>query len=913
MIKRRNARYLAAAAAAAVGIAIASHAYAFTDPTAGTMTLWVNTVTGDVELVGNNTTFSAYGVTSASSSILSGNWLKPLGQSPTNWSTFSSSASYISEGTLGSAVTATVTSPYNLGDIYNPSAPQDLVLHFVNASNLSILGSVQYGLPTLTWDPLTTPATGSDGSGNWDTSTAIWSNGATDQTWINGYAAGIGANGTAGTITIAASGITVSGLTFNAVTSGVYTIAADTGDTLSLSGTVTLNANAAISAPIVGTAPITIVGPDTLTLSGANTYTGETDINSGTLAVSGSGSIADSTLIKLTSSSSVLNISGAAGTVSIQSLYGASGSIVTLGANTLSVTAAGGYSFSGNIQGTGGLTVAGTGGGVLFMDGATTYTGATTITSTGVLRLVSGAIADSSSLTVDTGGVFDISHNAATQINNLAGGGTVSLGSYNLSVNVGSGSSAFSGLLADGGANGGTGGSITKTGAGILTLSGVSTFTGAATINGGTLALSGVGSIADSRGVVLSSGSTFDISGTTSGATILGLSGGGGTVSLGSQLLTINLPASQTDTYSGIVTGAGGITLGGSGSTEVLAGANTYTGATTITSGTLEFTGSTAGLTGAVTDNGTLDMAQTAGSTLSSAISGTGSLIDNGTAGTTLVLTGSNTFNGGITLNSGILSVSAEGNLGNSTNRLTLNGGELLSSAAFLTDSRPVTLSGPGGTIDIHGGQDSFSGVISGVGTLTLLDSAPTANSSVTLSGANTYSGGTVLNASHLIISSDGNLGAATGGLTLGNGAQLETTSAVNTARAIALSGTSADTINTDNQSETFSGVISGSAPLSITNFGGAVLTFSGANTYSGGTTLSGILAVSGDANLGSTGGSLTFAGGELRTTANLTTARSIILASGGGYLDTNGAHTDTLNGIISGSAFLNIVDSTGG
>ena len=64
----------------------------------------------------------------------------------------------------------------------------------------------------------------------------------------------------------------------------------------------------------------------------------------------------------------------------------------------------------------------------------------------------------------------------------------------------------------------GTGGGLTLT-AGTQTLSGTNTYTGATTINGGTLALTGTGSIANSSGVnVASAASTFDISGTTAGA-----------------------------------------------------------------------------------------------------------------------------------------------------------------------------------------------------------------------------------------------------------------------------------------------------------------------------------------------------------------------------------------------------------
>ena len=52
----------------------------------------------------------------------------------------------------------------------------------------------------------------------------------------------------------------------------------------------------------------------------------------------------------------------------------------------------------------------------------------------------------------------------------------------------------------------------------------------------------------------------------------------------------------------------------------------------------------------------------------------------------------------------------------------------------------------------------AHAGVMTGTGSLAVTDG------SVTLTGANTYSGGTTVNAGTLAVSSDANLGAATGG-----------------------------------------------------------------------------------------------------------------------------------------------------
>ena len=77
---------------------------------------------------------------------------------------------------------------------------------------------------------------------------------------------------------------------------------------------------------------------------------------------------------------------------------------------------------------------------------------------------------------------------------------------------------------------------------------------------------------------------TFDISGTSSGATITTLNGVANShVTLGGQTLTIS---NGSTTYAGIIQGTGGLTV--TGGTQTLSGANTYTGATTISAGTLQ-------------------------------------------------------------------------------------------------------------------------------------------------------------------------------------------------------------------------------------------------------------------------------------------------------------------------------------
>jgi outer membrane autotransporter protein len=82
---------------------------------------------------------------------------------------------------------------------------------------------------------------------------------------------------------------------------------------------------------------------------------------------------------------------------------------------------------------------------------------------------------------------------------------------------------------------------------------------------------------------------------------------------------------------------------------------------------------------------------------------------------------------------------------------------------------------------------------------------------------------------------------------------------------------------------------------------GAGTTTLTATNTYSGGTTISaGTLAVSADANLGSTSGGLSFGGGTLQYLAGFTSNRGVTLNAGGGTFDTNG-NGATLSGTIGG------------
>ena len=131
--------------------------------------------------------------------------------------------------------------------------------------------------------------------------------------------------------------------------------------------------------------------------------------------------------------------------------------------------------------------------------------------------------------------------------------------------------------------------SITKMESNTAILSAANTYTGATSITGGTLRLSGSGTLGTGSDVRISSGATLDLNGVnaTVGSIAETGSSNGGVVTLGAGTLTIN-GASKGTLYQNSISGTGGLTMAGSGTTElVLYGTQSYSGTTTVSGGKL--------------------------------------------------------------------------------------------------------------------------------------------------------------------------------------------------------------------------------------------------------------------------------------------------------------------------------------
>ncbi|WP_245284078.1 autotransporter outer membrane beta-barrel domain-containing protein [Bradyrhizobium sp. Cp5.3] len=126
----------------------------------------------------------------------------------------------------------------------------------------------------------------------------------------------------------------------------------------------------------------------------------------------------------------------------------------------------------------------------------------------------------------------------------IEGAGQISLGFENLAVGGNNLSTTFSGVLRDGGVAGGFGGSLTKEGTGILTLSGNNIYTGTTTVSSGTLQAGIANAFSPYSKYTIATGAALDLNGFNQ--TIHGLTGDGSVINSGGAIPRLTLASGGT-------------------------------------------------------------------------------------------------------------------------------------------------------------------------------------------------------------------------------------------------------------------------------------------------------------------------------------------------------------------------------
>jgi autotransporter-associated beta strand protein len=443
------------------------------------------------------------------------------------------------------------------------------------------------------------------------------------------------------------------------------------------------------------------------------------------------------------------------------------------------------------------------------------------------------------------GASFNLSNTRAITLN--AGGGTIDTNSFSTTI-----SQAIAGA-----------GSLTKTGAGTLTLSGVNGYQGGTFVTAGTLALSGatLGNTSNAT-TVNGATATLDLGGTSqtqNGGVSLQ---GGGAIQNGT-LSSSGTFDMQSGTVSAALTGTGALQKTTAG-TVTLSGSNLYDGGTALNAGTLAVGSNSAlgtgdltfangttlqaaanglSLANAMTLNGTSTVdTQTNALTLLGNITGTGGLTKIGAG--TLTLAGPSTYTGATNVNAGTLQAGVA-NAFSPLSAFTVASGATLDFNGF--DQNVGSLAGAGavtlGSATLFTGSDNtsttFSGTISGSGALFKIGPG-----TLTLTGTNTYAGGTMIAGGLVNFNAASNFG--TGPILLnGGGLQWAAGTSTDISSRLAPFGASGATFDTNGNTVTLASALSGIG--GVTKIGAGALVLSGTDTYRGPTTVAaGTLTVNG-------------------------------------------------------------------
>ncbi len=571
---------------------------------------------------------------------------------------------------------------------------------------------------------------------------------------------------------------------------------------------------------------------------------------------------------------------------------------------TINVSTGKVLSFTGTIYHSGdsgthdnGLTL--TGGGTLLLSGANSFQSAISVNGGTLAVSNSSGLGSSSGVTVASGAALDLRGVSIGSISISLNGGTIgtSTGTSSLSGNVTLGATSTVDVSGTQftliGNISGPGYGLVKTSSGTLVLSGTNTYSGGTAINGGTLQLGGggtTGSVANTSSIVDNGTLAFD----------------------------------RTDTglmISQVISGTGAVTQFGSGTTT-LTGVNTYSGATTVTAGTLQI--GTGGVLGNGSYSSSLSVANGAAFTWAS--------------GQTQIFSNLNTGSGTINLNgsAGSVTISGDqsftGTLNVAQNAIVTGGsnsgsGGLASAAAININS--------GGYVSLTGTYNSFIGWSPGSKPVTIYSGGVLYNANASSSfhlGAVTLAGGelasTATNSSccgsmffdqTVSVTENSIISAQNIPLTSATFSGAGLTINVSTGKVLSFTGT------------IYHSTDSGTHDNGLTLTGDGTLVLSGANSFQSAISVNGgTLAVSNSSGLGSSSGvtvasgatldlrgvsigsiPISLNGGTIGTSTGTSSLSGNVTLGATSTVDVSGTQL-TLSGNISGSGYGLVKTSSG-
>ncbi len=586
------------------------------------------------------------------------------------------------------------------------------------------------------------------------------------------------------------------------------------------------NLNATTGITALGDIALVKSGTGTLTLNGTSTYSGGTTINAGTLRVGSNSALGTG------------DITGAGGSLQ------AFGADVAL-SNNMTLTGTTGLTVSGSQS----LTVSGT------------VTGNGSATKTLINNLDPGKLLTLGNVVINvaTGQqalfITGTGNTTVTGVISSGGNTTNVLQVTNTGTTIFTGNNTYNGATSLGN-NGVSAGTLQLTGSGTLggnSTAGLNVFGGTIDLGNKTLGVGalamGNGTVGTTANILIGSGNLtlngnviYSSTVNDNGATISGVGGGLLTMAADRTFTVADSTAAANDlTISAVIANGGGtaraLTKAGNG-TMLLTAANTYNGTTTISAGTLQLGKQTA----LYSANNTLwtaaNIKVASGGTLALSVGGAG-----------------------------------EFTTGNVTTLLANLGGSNGTSTTGFAAGSKIAFDTTGGNFTVSDAIGNSTGT--GGGAIGLVKFG---SNTLTLSGNNTYSGGTTVNGGKLVLSDlfrsgqtgnftlsegttlgiyDGSgLGAAPSGVIFAGNSTLQfqksTSGAIGATRRMEIGSGVTATIDTQGFNDLFAAPFTGSGG-SLNKIGSGNLTLNGTNTYTGATTITaGTLLINGSTVAGS-------------------------------------------------------------